>query len=362
MAMNEPLENTSPTITSRGSFELIEVEEMSIASSATSTELATPSEHARQFREPTSTITTHLDRPKDAPLPTSVADNAEASFLDKIRAIREEVDSATHPELLKALQCYLEKAIKDVDLDAPSWFLDNCVKTADELKTRGDILSIRRNDNNLTSSLVGCDSLDGYEVDAVVYDPLLSIYRAQNEHAPFWTSVFRHDAVYLRYPAKQQIPMRYTGPASPPSPSIDHGHVRVPPPPPPPPLPLPNGTNAFLSHVVEQFAKDSQADLITLTLEDLRDLAAHFAKLLDITVTPYNTIRQVFGLDPDRDDDSPMFHHLHPGGGHVYHTPPPPPPPCLPHPYPYRRRTPRPDGDEASNHVSRCSCSDLKLY
>jgi hypothetical protein len=326
MTIDEPPGDMSPITTSRGSFELIEVEKMSIASAAESTELATPSEHQEHKRPQGRSCTgNRLGQLKEAPLSTS--------FLEKVKILRDEV-SPTQPELLEALQGYIRNASNDTDLEVPSWFLDHCVKTAAELKERKNSLSIRRDDNQLFSSPMGCDNPEVHEMDAVVYDPIQSILHTPNKYAPNWSSVFKYDAVYLRYPTKDNTPKsEVVIPPHPPPPPPSHScRYDVPPPPPPPPMSLPNGTSNFLSLVVEQFAKDSQADLITLTLEDLKDLAAHFAREQGEPVaSDYATVRQFFGLD---NDDENAGHHTYPGDQFFL-----PPPPMTPRPRTRRYHT-----------------------
>jgi hypothetical protein len=320
-----------------------------------------------------------LEQPKEAPLSVFIAENLGASLLDRVRALRDEIHP-TQPELLEALQGYIRHASKDASLEAPSWFLDNCVKTGLELQRRKINLSIRRDDNDLVSSPMSCDNPDGYEMDAVVYHSVLSIYHAQNKYAPNWSSVFRYNAVYLRYPVKEDVPVRYIGTPCPPPPRARHScpHAMppplpavyscgydAPPPPPPPqpmmpmsPIPLPTGTSTFLSLIVEQFAKDSQADLITLTLEDLKDLAAHFAKEQGVTVaSDYATVRRIFGLDGD---DGNSVYYQYPSDQEYL----PPPPPMLSSPRSKRYPVPPPllPIEEVSSLVSCRPRSALKEY
>jgi hypothetical protein len=93
---------------------------------------------------------------------------------------------------------------------------------------------------------------DAYEVDSVVYEPLLNVLSSRtaggahvHNSDPKTTRFFSNDAVHLplpdKYPAK--------------------------------------GGSRFLTAIVEYFTKDAGADLITFGLHDVDDLAEHFTLL-----------------------------------------------------------------------------------
>lgn len=150
---------------------------------------------------------------------------------------------------------------EEVDFDMPQWFLDNCVMTAEQLRKKEVNLLIRSGEED--DHLVPKGS-EMYEVEPFVYEPLRAISTSQDERTETGYQAFKFDAVYLRYPAKVN--------------TITYYPVRHAATPPEPTPPVPDGTNAFLSVLVEQFAKDCGADMITLTLADLRDLVAEFTR------------------------------------------------------------------------------------
>lgn len=165
---------------------------------------------------------------------------------------------------------------EEVDYDMPQWFLDNCVKTAKQLREKEVNLVIRSGEQDDSILSKGSET---YEVESVVYEPLRAIGPLETECKEPGDYAFKFDAVYLRYPIKVDAipgPTRRAAPVDP------YSAVFAAPPPEPSP-PVPYGTVAFLSVLVEQFAKDSGSDLITLTLADLRDLVAEFAQSQDTT-------------------------------------------------------------------------------
>ncbi|KAL8956458.1 MAG: hypothetical protein Q9193_006031 [Seirophora villosa] len=126
----------------------------------------------------------------------------------------------------------------------PAWFLDNCVKTVQDLAECDIPLIVR---DNVTSGH-GCNQemseLDAvvYEVDSAVYEPLQRLLFPKisgrvDEHLS--------DLLPARRFLKNSV----------------HLHS-----------PDPTGGSHFLTAVVERFASDARADIITLGLDDVNDL------------------------------------------------------------------------------------------
>lgn len=134
------------------------------------------------------------------------------------------------------------------------WFLEYCVKTAQEL-TECEIPLIVRDNVSLghdSGQGIGEPKADAYEVDSVVYEPLLNVLssrtagRAHVHNSDTKTTrFFSNDAVHLRLPDKHRA----------------------------------KGGSRFLTAIVEHFAKDAGADPITFGLDDVDDLAEHFTLL-----------------------------------------------------------------------------------
>ena len=130
----------------------------------------------------------------------------------------------------------------------PQWFLDERVRTAKELED-GDLLII----NNETpvkaadSKEPQCLEEHAYQVQDVVYEPLSKVFMSpstsyETASDPKNIKYFTANAVYLRRPDKHK----------------GTGGIR------------------FLTAVVKRFAKDTQADLITLGIDDVVDLTELF--------------------------------------------------------------------------------------
>lgn len=140
---------------------------------------------------------------------------------------------------------------EDLDLAVPEWFLEYCVKTAQEL-TECKIPLIVRNNVPLgqdSGQGIGEPNVDAYEVDWNVYEPLLNVLSSRiasgadvHNSDPKTTRFFLNDAVHLRLPEKHRA----------------------------------KGGSRFLTAIVEYFAKDAGADLIKFGLHDVNDLAEHF--------------------------------------------------------------------------------------
>ncbi|KAF7929408.1 uncharacterized protein EAE98_005326 [Botrytis deweyae] len=150
----------------------------------------------------------------------------------------------------------VEEVISDVSM--PSWFMDNCVKTAFELgQELRRIVILPPNPPNPTEKVKDTTSNgqasqeERYELDYFLYDELFNLVmpkqKAEGLKSTFSsgkTPKFALDAVQLL---------------------------------------LPGGFHAFLgqeffSEVAKKFASDVQADLVELNIDDFRDLAEHFGK------------------------------------------------------------------------------------
>ena len=139
------------------------------------------------------------------------------------------------------------KGIKDLGSRIPEWFLENCSQTAEELTDLKIPLNIRDKlctDGKREKEPEGA-AVDVYEVLTVVYEPLLSLFlstpkaEAQAQESKSKAAkAFSKEAVFLRFPGK---------------------HSR-------------KGGIQFLIAIVQQFARDIKADLITVGLDDLDDL------------------------------------------------------------------------------------------
>jgi hypothetical protein len=140
---------------------------------------------------------------------------------------------------------------EDLDPAVPGWSLEYCVKTAQEL-TECEIPLIVRDivsPGHDSGQEIGEPKADTYEVDSVVYEPLLNVLSSRtaggahvHNSGPKTTRFFSNDVVHLRLPDKHRA----------------------------------KGGSRFLTAIVEHFAKDAGADLITFGLDDVDDLAEHF--------------------------------------------------------------------------------------
>ncbi|KAL9632119.1 MAG: hypothetical protein Q9204_003925 [Flavoplaca sp. TL-2023a] len=135
-----------------------------------------------------------------------------------------------------------------MDSPLPEWFLDNCVKTVQDL-TECDIpLVIRENakpGHGYTQGETGCDA-HVYEIDPAVYEPLQRLFLSESTKTvdeqlsgSKAARCFSEDYVHLSLPRKRQT----------------------------------SGGSQFLAAVVDYFAKDAGAHIITLGLDDIDVLA-----------------------------------------------------------------------------------------
>ena len=141
------------------------------------------------------------------------------------------------------------------DTGIPAWFLDNCVRTTQEM-AKSDIDLIVHDDISVDIDYAreqkGVNP-GKYEVDLAVYEALLHVFESKaiahdgiNDAGFTQIKSFRYDAIHLGLPANH----RGTGGAH------------------------------FLSKVVERFAQDCKADLIILEPDDIIDLAEYCASLV----------------------------------------------------------------------------------
>ena len=170
----------------------------------------------------------------------------------------------------------------DMDSSLPSWFLDNCVKTAQDLANSDVPLIIREN------AMPGHDHNRGktdsdanvYEIDSAVYEPLQRLFspeipntvdeRLSDSHA---APCFSKDRVHLSLPRK-------------------HGT---------------SGGSQFLTAVVEYFAKNAGADMITLALDDIEVLIEQqglmWCPLAEIDTTVFETSEEQLARHDHTIDD-----------------------------------------------------------
>lgn len=125
-------------------------------------------------------------------------------------------------------------------LEVPSWFINGCIKTWEELSSCEIPLSFY---DSLTdkddSAATEAGDKNHYEIHTAIYEPLRDLYYPVEETGDvIWK--FGYDAMGIRMPHEK------------------HGQ-------------------RFLEIVVQRFAMDTGADMITLGLHDFENLAAHFA-------------------------------------------------------------------------------------
>ncbi|KAI1767709.1 AAA-domain-containing protein [Hypoxylon sp. FL1150] len=134
---------------------------------------------------------------------------------------------------------YVETEVPQLS-DVPSWFLNNCVKTWEELSSSEIPLrvydSLSAKDD---SSGTKAEDTDHYEIPTVIYESLFELV-SPAEDSKDGARKFVYDAMEVRMPHKR------------------HGH-------------------RFLEVAIQHFAKDIRADMITIGSHDFENLAAHFA-------------------------------------------------------------------------------------
>lgn len=161
----------------------------------------------------------------------------------------------------------------------PQWFLANCVRTADELKNLQARIAISYDTRSKGKTGVSSDS---YMVNSSVYKEIL-------DHLP------------THFPTTEKgtgCRGRATSPSQP-------GALV---------LKLPgddNGGQGFLTAIVEKLAQHNGADLISLDIDDLRDLAEHFCKTdLDSCGGPDQDYLDLCFRDKSHEDDLSEEHSM----------------------------------------------------
>ncbi|KAF7894516.1 uncharacterized protein EAF01_009967 [Botrytis porri] len=149
-----------------------------------------------------------------------------------------------------------EEVISDVSI--PSWFMDNCVKTALESSQEARRIVILPPNSLNHAEKVRDTTTDGqasqeerYELDSFLYDELFNLIMPKQEAEGLKSTLSSDKTPKFALDAVQLL--------------------------------LPGGFHAFLgqeflAEVVKKFATDVQADLIELNIDDFRDLAEHFGK------------------------------------------------------------------------------------
>ncbi|THV52976.1 hypothetical protein BGAL_0063g00340 [Botrytis galanthina] len=157
----------------------------------------------------------------------------------------------------------VEELISGVSM--PSWFMDNCVRTAFELSQEARrVVILPPNPPNLTEKVEDATSNgqasqeERYELDSFLYDELFNLIMPKEKTIP---------------PEREAEGLKSTF-SSGKTPKFALDAVQ---------LLLPGGFHAFLgqeflAEVAKKFASDVQADLIELNIDDFRDLAEHFGK------------------------------------------------------------------------------------
>lgn len=166
--------------------------------------------------------------------------------------------------------------------EMPAWFLDNCVKTSEELASLKISLCIQnhtpssKNTNKEPSNL----TTDSYEISHLVYQPL---WQAVSPRTPEITRTAAPDAEVQRLFTNDGIVLR---------------------------VPSKSGTvegNQFLSTVVEYVAKDAGVDLVTVDANDILDLLDyHESSVLkqeEKDETRTNSIKEDSGEDSEEDSE-----------------------------------------------------------
>ncbi|TGO40964.1 hypothetical protein BHYA_0028g00050 [Botrytis hyacinthi] len=157
----------------------------------------------------------------------------------------------------------VEEVISDISM--PSWFIDNCVKTAFELSQEARrIVILPPNPPNLTEKVKDTTSNgqvsqeERYELDSFLYDELFNLIMPKEK-----TILPKQEAEGLKSTFSSDKTSKF---------ALDAVQLL-----------LPGGFHAFLgqeflAEVAKKFASDVQADLIELNIDDFRDLAEHFGK------------------------------------------------------------------------------------
>ncbi|KAI1658946.1 AAA-domain-containing protein [Daldinia decipiens] len=148
--------------------------------------------------------------------------------------------------------------------ELPPWF-KSCIKTFEELVECDIPLTINDSSSNQAPET---ERPENYVIDSVMYESLFDLVfpqdtKGQQDHSDMDLPIkFRHDAMALRMP------------------HISHGQQ-------------------FLNLVVQRFARDIGADIITLGLHDIENLATHFATLSGHSLpVGMSTFRDLYFVKP----------------------------------------------------------------
>ncbi|KAJ4303231.1 hypothetical protein N0V90_002124 [Kalmusia sp. IMI 367209] len=158
----------------------------------------------------------------------------------------------------------------EASVKIPTWFLENCVVTADELKSRTIPLVLRNSQSASTESTTEAPNRS-FEMEHVVYEALHVALRKNGDKRGQLNSKapeFQRNKISLLIPNQRSS----------------------------------RGASTFFQAIVEHFAKEIGAHLITLSIDDLEDLAEHFTALAgkpDERVADY--VRRCFADDEPAD-------------------------------------------------------------
>ncbi|KAK4221303.1 hypothetical protein QBC38DRAFT_134839 [Podospora fimiseda] len=178
--------------------------------------------------------------------------------------------------------------------EIPSWFLNHCVKTAEELQSTKINLSI-----DSTDALEDIENQDGkseeessselpiFEIDPIIYDQLQVVLNGtvnSSTDSPF----FRETVVFLTEPPSKSFNWND-------SPLFSLYRYPI-----------------FLDAVVKQFAREISADLITMTMDDIGDLCQTFLSQANKPLGSFqNDVDVYFGQDSDEPCSGTSFPFAH---------------------------------------------------
>ncbi|KAI1648264.1 uncharacterized protein F4817DRAFT_69480 [Daldinia loculata] len=155
--------------------------------------------------------------------------------------------------------------------ELPSWF-KSCIKTFEELAEYDIPLIINDASSNQAPE---AEKPEHYAIDSVMYESLFDLVfprdtKGQQDHSDMeLPRKFCHDAMALRMP------------------HASHGQQ-------------------FLNLVVQRFARDIGADIITLGLHDFENLATHFATLSGHSLPEgMSTFRDLYFVEPEKLSETP---------------------------------------------------------
>jgi hypothetical protein len=99
-------------------------------------------------------------------------------------------------------------SMENTEGDAPSWFLEHCVKTWDELNAQPDPLIVRDTEAHDCQVPREDSSRETYEIESALYDTIRSVVREYSQSPKLGQPQvnetlgvhFSHDALLLRFP------------------------------------------------------------------------------------------------------------------------------------------------------------------